>query len=396
MVTENEKAHHLVGGPFLFAAGGKSAIQRKKRPYITDWFIGLLFLFYIYYLFPMLLADMDQSDRHYLRQQLTPLQFARPQSFTQNGSELTEYFQRYGFDELAQRLDARYFVGPVELGAHICVAHCWLVGREPPATPRPTVLLAHGLFDHAGLFLKLVEALVKHGFNVFLPELPGHGLSDGDPVHITDFGEYGSVISSSLLLLNQNPLFGPVSLVGQSTGGAAILRFLLDQAYPVTVHKVVLLAPLVRASHWNMIRVGMATIGMILPRVPRRFNELNSHDTAFCDFLANDDPLQNRSLPITWVRAMINWVDWFKRQALLLKQGRQRLQKAPLLIIQGTDDKTVDWKYNIPQITQFFSDTSFTRVIDARHHLVNEDKLWREQVFTGLINFLKQPANRSS
>lgn len=335
---------------------------------------------------------MDQSDRHYLRQQLPPLQFSTPQVFSDKNPELMEYFTLYGFDKLAAGLEARYFVGQIKLGGHLCVAHCWLWGHEQPATPRPTVLLTHGLFDHAGLFLKLVAELVRQGFNVFLPDFPGHGLSDGDPAAIDDFAEYGSVVSASFMLINQDVRFGAVSMMGQSTGAAAILRFLLDQAYPVDVDKVVLLAPLLRPCHWAWIRFGMALLGPVLKRFPRRFNEQNSHDKAFCHFLESRDLLQPRALPISWVRAMMDWVAWFHGQIRLLKLGKIRRQVCPLLIIQGTDDRTVDWRYNVVQIQQFFADASYTRVIDARHHLVNEQKLWQEQVFSAAIRFLKLPA----
>lgn len=332
---------------------------------------------------------MEHSDRLYLREQLAPLSFTSPHSFSSDKPELAEYFRTYGFNTLAQRLDCRYFVGKLKLGRYQCIGHCWLHGRTEQAEVRPTVLLAHGLFDHAGLFLKLVEVLLKNKFSVFIADFPGHGLSEGEPADIEDFQDYSTVVSTSLLMLNQSSLFGPVSLVGQSTGAAAILRFILDEAHPVNVARVVLLAPLVRPVKWRLIRVALSVFSPILRKVPRHFNDATSHDKQFCAFLENGDTLQARHIPVQWVRAMANWVDWFEAQATRIALNKTRKQRGPLLLIQGTHDTTVDWRYNLPKIQACFEESSVTRVIDARHHLVNEDKLWQEQIFTAVVNFLK-------
>ena len=55
--------------------------------------------------------------------------------------------------------------------------------------------------------------------------------------------------------------------------------------------------------------------------------------------------------------------------------------------MQGTDDTTVDWRYNLPRLSEKFPAAS-THIIDgARHHLVNESEEFRIKLF-GILDTL--------
>jgi len=88
--------------------------------------------------------------------------------------------------------------------------------------------------------------------------------------------------------------------------------------------------------------------------------------------------LQSSRLPVDWLLAM---VDYQKRFATFPTE----VQK--LSIIQGTADKTVDWKYNIRKIEEKFEGSKVYLVDGGMHHLVNESRGYRERVFS-LINQL--------
>jgi len=331
---------------------------------------------------------MDQTDRRYLRQQLPNFQVETP--FVMNGctAELQGFFRLYGFDRLLTKVQAKYSVGQLSLGGYKCVAHFWAPQRANAIEQRQTVVITHGLFDHSGLYLKLVEQLLKNNMQVFMADFPGHGLSEGEPAHISDFSEYASVVADSVLMLSQQQAqFGKISLVGQSTGAAAILRFLFDQVYVQTIYKVVLLAPLVRPKKMVLIKFALPFIAFFRSSVNRRFTH-NSNDTGFCEFLKQQDELQTHKIPLQWIHAMLKWVRWFEGQAEAVREGRQHKLDIPLLIIQGKADDTVDWVYNIPLICGFFEKPSLVKIAEARHHLVNESKGLKQRIFAPLIKFL--------
>lgn len=87
-------------------------------------------------------------------------------------------------------------------------------GSDPEA---PTVVVAHGLGDHARRHLGLAAALSLPGFNSLVVDRPGHGISEGrrgDSVLEDDLG----VLELAIGLARAGSA-GPVILLGDSLGG---------------------------------------------------------------------------------------------------------------------------------------------------------------------------------
>ena len=334
----------------------------------------------------MAVKVMNQVERTKLRQQLPALQFNRALDFEQCSDSLREYFQRYHFDQLVDETHCNYHVGRAQLAGYECVAHTWFPDRFGHSD---TVVITHGLFDHAGLYLHLVRRLLLQHYTVVLVDFPGHGLSEGRPASIGDFSEYAAVLAATMMLLKRSERFAEVSLIGQSTGASAILYFVMDQAYDHNIKCISLLAPLVRPRNWPLVRVSYTLAKYFVKDVPRKFT-VNSHHQEFCDFLKNEDPLQVRRIPLLWIRAMITWVDYFQTQTRLLGEHKINQRSIPVLIIQGATDDTVDWKYNLEVIKKHFKYPSQVIVNDMAHHIVNEAPERREFAFTALLKFLEQ------
>ncbi len=340
------------------------------------------------YEFRARLESMDQADRRYFRQQLPELQFETPLRISSLAPELKDLLRLYGYDEIVARTGCRYYAGQVHLGDYQCVAHCWKPKIVQEQKTRQTVIVAHGLFDHSGIYLKLVETLVTTGKTVFLVDFPGHGLSAGEPAAIADFADYAKVIGDSVIKLKQLPEdFGELCLLGQSTGAAAVLHYLLDLVDQSDVKKIILLAPLIRIRRWGMVKAAYPLAKLFGNSVKRSFTT-NSNDLEFCDFIRYKDLLQPGRIPLQWIKALMAWVEWIEKQHALLKAGNLRKQKVPLLIVQGHDDRTVNWHYNIPIVSDFFESRDIVHLPQAKHHLVNESKELRLQVLSAAIKFL--------
>ena len=59
-------------------------------------------------------------------------------------------------------------------------------------------------------------------------------------------------------------------------------------------------------------------------------------------------------------------------------------------VIQGSSDRTVDWKYNLARIKALFPNSSSYIIQDAQHQLVNESQEIREKIYSVLDSiFLK-------
>lgn len=243
-----------------------------------------------------------------------------------------------------------------------------------------TVVLVHGYMDHVGLYSRLIECLLKQGWDVLCYDLAGHGLSSGASYSIDSFAQYAVQLEQ---VLTARTLKGPIVMVGQSTGGAVILahQILLEQreqADPILQR--VLLAPLIRPAQYSAIRFKYSLLRFFLKKV-WRFHGVNSHDDAFMRFIRVQDPLQKQWVAVSWIGAMLEWVE-------LVEAGQPR--DVDITVIQGTEDETVDWQHNLSVLGQLFPKLKVELIEAGRHHLVNEGLPWRQQVFDKVSDVLSK------
>jgi lysophospholipase len=285
------------------------------------------------------------------------------------------YFSFYHIDFENKRNDIIHHFGFIEADDYKLATHYF----ENTRSTAGTIFVLHGYFDHVGLYGHLLNFYFDKGFSVVAFDLPGHGLSTGAPASIDRFAHYTDAFDVILnTFAGKAPL--PFSVCGQSTGCAIIMDYLLTrQAIDHTFKHTILLAPLVRPVAWTKVQfLYAASRMMFLHHVKRAFWK-NSHDEAFLKFLERDDPLQCKTVSVAWVGALKAWIELMKtRQAV----------DTPLLIIQGQDDDTVDWRFNIPFIEQLFPNAIVHFIKNARHHLVNESNEIRRELFDVMSDWL--------
>lgn len=296
------------------------------------------------------------------------------------------YLEYYGLLEILKDLEVDHFFGYQTClcgGASTRIAtHYW---KTPQS--KGTVFVVHGLFDHVGLFQALISYLLRQQFSVVAIDLPGHGLSDGQPTVIQSFFDYAEVVESTLERIHADEPAANWYGVGQSTGAAVLMAQCFarhQQGKNLHFARLAFLGPLVRPRQWPWGRVAYRYLGRYLKRLARDFTIPNSHSEEFHNFLRFHDPMQHRWLSMEWVGALNSWVDNMDSQPVI---------ETPLLVIQGTADRVVDWHYNVPVIQQHFANTQVNYIEGAMHHLVNEVEAWRKTVFTSTAQFFR---NRSA
>jgi len=283
-----------------------------------------------------------------------------------------DYLSFYKLDFSAEFPAARYQLGWIASGDHRLAVQCWV---QPAATS--TLLLVHGYFDHVGLFDHLIRFGLARGDNVVAFDLPGHGLSSGPRAEISDFAEYSQAITDVLDAVS--PLPGSRSVLAQSTGGAAVMEY-LHVAGDSVFKRVVLLAPLVRPHGWRYISFLHALLHRLVSQVERSFAD-NSQDPEFLAFV-RQDPLQPRVIPVSWLGALRRWIpDFLARPA----------RDTALLILQGDDDGTVDWRYNVGVLQDKFPAATIELIAGGRHHLANEDRATRKALLQRIEQYLAEP-----
>ncbi len=295
-----------------------------------------------------------------------------------NTAPIQSYLDHYGIDFARSLPGCVHFFGAVDCAPHRIATHVWR-----PRHPIGTCMVIHGYFDHVGLYKHLIGDLLTRGYAVVTFDLPGHGLSTGDPAHIDSFDEYVAAFCAVRNALSGS-MAQPLHIIGQSTGAAIAMEWILRNGFTrasAPFDRVVLLAPLVRPANWPRARLVYHFARFFTKGQPRLFRN-NSDDQAFLRFVRNEDPLQARTLPIAWVTAMVSWMRKFQRHA--------GTDLSPL-VIQGERDTTVDWRHNLKVIERLF-DPELLCVPDAHHHLVNESAEIRAKVLDAVGKHLKSRA----
>ncbi len=302
-----------------------------------------------------------------VRAGLRPLEFA--------GSGLAsapeaDYFAYYGIDFENCVPGVTHHFGTLAANGFTIACHFY---EQPGA--RGTCVLLHGYFDHAGLYGHLIEHCLRRRYNVLIWDLPGHGLSDGQQASIHDFDDYTDVLAA-VLDHHGARLTAPLIAIGQSTGAAVLMSWAFRKGHSAAqwpFERIALLAPLVRPARWGSVQLLHTTLKPFRNAVRRKFIA-NSTDLQFLDFVRTD-PLQSLVLPVRWVSAMREWVSEFRTHPAT--------DFAPL-VLQGTHDETVDWRWNLEMIREKFPRADVQMLYGARHHLVNEAPRTREAVFEAL------------
>ncbi|KAA1176258.1 alpha/beta hydrolase [Marinobacter salinexigens] len=317
--------------------------------------------------------EIPDWDRHSLLERLVRFD---PASSGELSDEMVGYCRFYGLDLWVEHPEVTYHQGYVNAGGHQVMVHYY---RLPDSRgERGTVFIFHGYFDHVGLYSQLIERCLGAGFDVLAYDQPGHGLSSGTPAAIGSFLEYQGVLSDVLTQV-KGKVRGPWYAVGQSTGGAILIDYLLSNHHSRATsdfRSVVLLAPLVRPAGWLGAKILHSVMKPFISRWRRVFGA-NSGNTRFLRFLRDHDPLQARAVHVDWVSALRKWVPHIESA---------RPVDFPVTVVQGEKDQTVDWQHNLRIIRNKFAGVEEVRVPDGRHHLVNEAQDLQATVFNTIID----------
>ena len=311
----------------------------------------------------------SRQEAERLREQLTPLDLkeAAPES-----ELLVRYRHHYGIDSESLGLHFVHHIGVIPSNEFSIVCQYFRL----PKAGTGTVFILHGYYDHVGLFSHLIQYCLGHGLSVVIFDLPGHGLSSGKSASIGSFQEYCEAFADCLGAAKSAALPRPWFAVGQSTGSAVVMDSFQHHKLQsfANFEQTILLCPLLYPVGWSLSRFMFYLTRWFLPEIKRSFAR-NSHDEDFLAFLRESDELQSMTLPTAWVAAMVEY------QKRFLQADSH---SAALQIIQGTDDKTVDWKKNLPLIARKFPASQTHFIEGARHHMVNESSAYREKIFAKL------------
>jgi len=295
-------------------------------------------------------------DREAVVSAMPPFRFAETAA---PGEPVYPYLRFYGLELGTDTPNTAYRLGYLDAAGYRLAVHYY---HQPGSLG--TVFLFHGYLDHTGLYSRIIHHCLDQGMDVLIYDLPGHGLSSGEPTAIQSFREYQRILLT-VLALSRGQTEGPWIGIGQSTGSGVLVDYLLscrEAPEAIAFRGVVLLAPLVRPAGFRMGKL-VHTLTLPFQDQWKRVFVTNSSDSEFLRFLKDHDPLQAQGIAMAWLTALRRWVSRIEA-ALPVDYD--------LAIVQGEQDTTVEWRHNLRLLRRKFRRVRLYQIPEARHHLVNE------------------------
>jgi acylglycerol lipase len=137
----------------------------------------------------------------------------------------------------------------------------------PDGEPKAVLPIVHGLGDHSGRYMNVVNHFVPLGYVVYGVDQPGHGKSDGPREYVERFEDFSDTLTAYLAMVREWQPGKPVFLLSHSIGGLIATYYLLD--HQAEFQGAIFSAPVVKvASHISRETVMMGRVLSILaPKV---------------------------------------------------------------------------------------------------------------------------------
>ncbi len=234
--------------------------------------------------------------------------------------------------------------------------------------PQAAIIVVHGLFEHSRRYEEFASYMAVHGFSTFVPDLRGHGASEGRRGHVASF----DALLQDLDRVRREvqglvPADLPLFLFGHSLGGLIGLRYLeeYDAPYRGAIMTAPWLGTAVPVPRWQVLAA--TVLNRILPAFPFPFRmdaDLLTHDAERARDYREDPKIHSTITPRMFTQTA---------SAIELALRRGDRIRVPVLFILAGDDRIVDTKRSLAFARSLPSDDIEVEVLEDRFHEVLQE-----------------------
>jgi len=206
----------------------------------------------------------------------------------------------------------------------------------PEGEPKAIFLIVHGLAEHSGRYMNLVNHFVPLGYAVYGIDHLGHGKSEGTRVFVDRFEDYTKPLKVYFDMIRLWQPRKPIFLVGHSMGGLISAVFLLD--HQAELRGAVLSGAAVKVP--SNITPATLFVGKMLSALVPKFGLIGLDAEGICRDPAVvqayvNDPLVHRGKTTARLAAeMLKAMQYVMAQAAKIT--------LPIMLVQGSADRLVD------------------------------------------------------
>lgn len=211
---------------------------------------------------------------------------------------------------------------------------CWL----PDGQPRAVLLVVHGIGEHSGRYMNVVNYLVPLGYAIYAIDHVGHGKSDGAREYVERFEDYIDTLEIFFSMVRKWQPGKPVFMIGHSLGGLIGVVYLLD--HQAGLAGAVISGPAVSVPQ-NVSPLTVA-MGKLLSTIAPKLGLIGlkadgvSRDPAVVRAYVDDPLVYTGKTPVRSAAEAL--------KAMQRVSAEARRITLPILILQGSEDKLVDPK----------------------------------------------------
>lgn len=234
----------------------------------------------------------------------------------------------------------------------------------PEGESKAVLLIVHGLAEHCGRYMNVVDHFVSLGYAVYGVDHIGHGRSSGTRVYVERFEDYTHTLKTYFDMVRHWQPDKPIFLVGHSMGGLIGAVYLFDHQAELT--GAVLSGPAVKVNDTVSPAAILAgkVISVLMPKLGVIGLEAEgvSRDPAVVQAYVND-PLVCRGKVTARLSA-----------ELVKAIGRVTAEASditlPILVLQGSADRLVDPKGAQMLYDRVSSADKTIKIYDGLYHEV--------------------------
>jgi len=254
----------------------------------------------------------------------------------------------------------------------------WLPANEP----RAVLLVVHGLAEHSGRYMNLVDHFVPRGYAVYGLDQRGHGKSPGLRGYVERFSYFVSDLESFFSMVRNNYPSAKIFMVGHSVGGTIATAFAVDHQGEFDGLILSGATLKVGASVSPAVIALARVLSLLLPKMGVDTIEAAaiSRDKAVVDAYVSDPLVYRGKIKARLGAELI--------KAIQSLPGQMPRISLPVLIMHGTLDRLSDPEGSQMMYDRVSSKDKTLKLYDGFYHeIFNEPG--RERVFADMEGWLE-------
>jgi acylglycerol lipase len=253
-----------------------------------------------------------------------------------------------------------------------------------PDSPKAAVLIAHGLAEHSGRYLNVVNELIPKNYAIYAIDHRGHGKSEGEINYVDSFDQYIEDLKLLFNILKKKHSKIPIFLLGHSMG-SFIATFFTKKYENLLTGLILSGAGTATGGDVSGFLKFMAKImAKIAPHMkinPKLDANVLSHDPEVCAAYEND-PLVHAG--VITARLGYEMLKNFKEIPNFIGNF-----KLPLLVQSGSEDKLITGAEFLEDLYKM-EDKTIIIYNGLYHEVYNELEKDRKKVLKDLSDWLEK------